>query len=120
MGMEKRLLLDRITLHSRDIAPWGVKGAALVEANLADPGLSVGNRTAVPAGIAAHSIAIQFLPEGGGGFPDAVFGRQNVLQAGHICILRLFQAPKASSLPRGAQGTRGKPAQFASDFARWL
>jgi hypothetical protein len=64
----------------------------VVEANFADTGLSLGNRAAVAAGIATHSIAIQLFPESGVGFPDAVVGSQNVLQRGHGSILRLFKA----------------------------
>ena len=61
----------------------------MVEANFADAGLSLGNRAAVAAGIAAHAIAIQLLPESGVGFADAIVGRQNVVQRGHNYILRL-------------------------------
>src|SRR5208282_1771055 len=120
--MEKRLFLDRVTLHSGDVSPGNVERATVVEPNLADSGLSLGNRAAVTTGIATHSIAIQFFPQSGVVFADAVVGSQDVAQRGHESILRLFEASglcPASSLPQGAQRTQGKPAQFASDFARW-
>jgi len=77
--MEKRLLLDRATLNSGDIAPGNIERTAVIEANLADTGLSLGNRAAVAAGIAAHSIAIQLLPKGRVTFPDADVRSQDVL-----------------------------------------
>ena len=90
--MEKWFLLDGITLHSSDVAPGNVERAAVIEANLADTGLSLGNRAAVAAGIAAHSIAIQLLPEGRVAFADSLVGSQNIAQRGHESILRLFTA----------------------------
>ena len=146
MGMEKRLLFDRVTLDSGDIAPGNVERAAVVEANLADTGLSIGNRTAVAAGIAAHPIAIQLFPQSRVAFADALVSRQNVAQRGHTYILRLW-LPKGCRFCRTVlasllrSGRRGKPrlygladkmvwqklagenkmenpAQFDSDFAR--
>src|SRR5580700_3539096 len=65
VGMEKRLLLDRVTLHSGDIAPGNIERATMVEANLADARLSLCNRAAVPAGIAAHPVAVQLFQRAG-------------------------------------------------------
>src|ERR1700676_5468928 len=89
MSVEKWLLLDRIALHSGNIAPGNVKRAALVKANFADPRLPVGNRAAMSTGIAAHTIAIQLFPECPVALADASVGLKNVLQSGHRCILRL-------------------------------
>ena len=88
--VEKWLLLDRVTLHSGDIAPGNVERAAVVEADLADTGLSLGNRATVAAGITADTIAIQFFPKSRVAFADAVVSRQNVVQGSHTYILRLF------------------------------
>src|ERR1700731_3036883 len=89
MSVEKWLLLDRIALHSRNIAPGNVKCAAEVKTNFADPRLPVGNRAAMSTGIAAHTIAIQLFPQCRGALADARVGRKNILQCGHTCILRL-------------------------------
>jgi len=51
--------------------------------------LSLGNRAAVSAGIAAHAIAIQFFPKRRGAFADALAGGENIAQGGHKYILRL-------------------------------
>jgi hypothetical protein len=59
--MKEWLLLDGIALHSTDITPGNIERPATVEPNLADSGLSIGNRTAVPARIAAHAIAIELF-----------------------------------------------------------
>jgi hypothetical protein len=61
----------------------------MVEANLADTGLSLGNRTAVAAGIAAYSIAIQLFPKSWVAFADASVRSEDVVQRGHRHILRL-------------------------------
>jgi hypothetical protein len=79
MGVEKRLLLDWITLHSSDIAPRNIERAAAVEANLTDTGLSLGNGAAVAAGIAAHSIAIKLFPKGRVAFADASVSSEDVV-----------------------------------------
>ena len=79
MGVEKRLLLNRVTLNSSDIAPGNVERATVIEANFADTGLSLGNRAAVAAGIAAHSIAIQLLPKSRVAFADAGVRSEDVV-----------------------------------------
>ena len=88
MGVKKRLLLDGITLHSGNVAPRSVEFAAVVEANLADSGLTFGDGATVAAGMAAQAIAIQLFPESGVGFADASVGGQNVAQCRHGFILR--------------------------------
>jgi hypothetical protein len=91
VGVEKRLLLDRVTLNSSDIAVGNIECATVIETNLADTGLSLGNRAAVAAGIAAYPIAIQLFPKSRVAFADAGVSSQNVVQRGHESILRLFQ-----------------------------
>jgi hypothetical protein len=59
--MEERLLLDGIALHPAHISPRHVERARLVVAYLANSGLTVGDGTAMTAGVAAHPIAIEFL-----------------------------------------------------------
>jgi hypothetical protein len=89
VSVEKRLLLDRVTLNSSNIAPGNVELATVIEANLADTGLSLGNRAAVAAGVAPYSIAIQLFPKSGVAFADAGVRSEDVVQRGHISILRL-------------------------------
>lgn len=89
MGMKEWFFFDRVTLHSRDITPRSVELATVIEANLTDSGLSLGNWTAVTAGIAANTIAIQFFPKSGVGLADVLIYRQNIAQRGHEHILRL-------------------------------
>jgi len=126
VGVEERLLFDRVTLHSGNIAPGNVERATVVEANLADTGLSLGNRAAVAAGIAAYAIAIQLFPKGGFAFADALVRRQNVVQRGHDSILRLSEGlMEGEFFTTGSTGDTGgnrneDRLQFASDFARWL
>jgi hypothetical protein len=72
--VEEWLLFDGIALDSGNVAPGNVELASAIEANFADSGLPFGNGAAVAAGIAAEAIAIQFFPESGIGFADAVAG----------------------------------------------
>jgi hypothetical protein len=73
MSVEKWLLFDGITLHPGDVSKRSIERAAMVETNLADPGLSVRDGAAMAAGKAPHAIAIQFFPERGGSFADSPF-----------------------------------------------
>jgi hypothetical protein len=91
--MEKRLLLDRIALHSADIAPRNVESPAAVEANFADARLSVGNRAAVSAGVTAYAVTIELLDQVGVGFSNALI--QNVAEGRHAYILSLIVAAEA-------------------------
>ena len=61
VGMEERFLFDGIALHSAHVAPGHVEHATLVVAHLADARLTIGNGTAVSAGVAAHPVAIELL-----------------------------------------------------------
>ncbi len=87
VSVEKRLFLDGVTLHSGNVSPGNVERATAVEANLADAGLSLGNRAAVAAGIATDAIAIQLFPKSGVAFAHALVRRQDVAQRGHSSIL---------------------------------
>ena len=88
VSVEKWFLLDGITLHSSDVAPRNVKRASMVKANPANSGLSFRNWAAVSAGITSHTIAIDFLPKRRVAFTDALIRSKNVVQSGHIHILR--------------------------------
>jgi hypothetical protein len=57
--MEKRLLLDRIALHTAHVATGNVKLPSAVVANLANSGLTLRNGTTMPAGKAPNPIAIK-------------------------------------------------------------
>jgi len=81
VGVKERFFFDRITLHSGDVAPGSVECAPAIEADFADSWLAFGDRAAVAAGVAADAIAIEFLPESGGGFADS--GVEYVAQRGH-------------------------------------
>src|ERR1700722_7262066 len=59
IGMEERLFFDRIALRASNVSPRNVKLAAAVETDLADPGLSLGNRTTMPAGKTTQAIVLQ-------------------------------------------------------------
>jgi hypothetical protein len=81
MGMEERLLLDGIALHSRDVAPGNVKRAAAVVADFADAGLAFGNGAAVAAGETSNTVVVEFFVEGRIGFADPLV--QDITQGGH-------------------------------------
>src|SRR5713226_3853584 len=89
ISVEERLLLDGVTLNSGNIAPGNIERATVIEANLADTGLSLGNRAAVAAGIAAYPIAIQLFPKSRVAFADAGVRSEDVVYRGHRYILRL-------------------------------
>jgi hypothetical protein len=61
ISMEKRLLLNRVALHSPDIAPRHVKLPTLVVADFADSRLTFRNGTTMTAGKAADPIAFDRL-----------------------------------------------------------
>jgi len=79
ISVEERLLLDGVTLNSGNIAPGNIERATVIEANLADTGLSLGNRAAVAAGIAAYPIAIQLFPKSRVAFADAGVRSEDVV-----------------------------------------
>jgi hypothetical protein len=70
--MKERLFLNRIALHAADVAPRHEEAAASVEANFANAHRPVGDGTLVPAGVAAQSIAVEWLDELGRGFACAL------------------------------------------------
>jgi hypothetical protein len=90
--VEEGLLLDGVTLNSGNIAPGNIERATVIEANLADTGLSLGNRAAVAAGIAAYSIAIQLFPKSRVAFADAGVRGKDVVQRDHRYIVRLKES----------------------------
>ena len=59
MGVEEWFLLDGITLGSGGVSPGNVERAAAVVANLADTGLPFGNRAAMSARKATHTITVK-------------------------------------------------------------
>jgi len=63
IGMEKRFLLDGVTLNASDVSPGHVEFAAAIEAHLADADLSIRDGTAVAAGETAYAIALDGLVE---------------------------------------------------------
>ena len=56
--MKERLFFDWIALLSGYVAPRNVELPVAIEADFADSGLAFGNRAAMPAGIAAHTLSI--------------------------------------------------------------
>jgi hypothetical protein len=61
IGMEKRLLLDRIALHPANVSPRNIQRSAAIVANLANSWLTVRNRAAVAASVATHTIAVELF-----------------------------------------------------------
>ncbi len=61
IGMEEGFLFYGVALHTADIAPGNVQGSATVVANLANSGLAIRDRTAVPTGKTAHPVTVKFL-----------------------------------------------------------
>ena len=90
VSMEERLLLNRIALHSANVAPRNIKSPATVVANFANAGLSVGYRATVSAGITAHTIAIKLFNEVGVGLSNTRI--EDVAERGHNLILSLVGA----------------------------
>ena len=66
VGVEEGLLLDGVALHAADVSPGDVEFAPAVVTDLADTNLAFGNGAAVPAGIAAQTLAFEDFPEFGG------------------------------------------------------
>ena len=88
ISMEERLLLDGVALHAGGVSPRDIEFATAIEADLADSGLTVGDRAAVAAGEAAHAIVSERLDEGRISFADSLV--ENVAQGGHGRPLPLF------------------------------
>jgi len=63
VSVEKRLLLDRIALHSADVPPGNVEFSTTVIADFADPRLPFGNWAAMPASEAANAVPFNLLVE---------------------------------------------------------
>jgi len=89
VGVKEGLFLDGIALHSGNVAPGNVERTTMVKTNFANAGLAFWNRATVSTGVATHSIAVELFPKCGVGFADAVVRGKNILQSGHVYILRL-------------------------------
>src|ERR1019366_6019414 len=85
-GVEERLLLDGIALHSGNISERHVKDSASIEADLAYANLAFRNRATVPAGIAAYSIAINRFPKRAITLANPFI--KDLAQRGHMSIVR--------------------------------
>src|SRR5205085_1856931 len=77
--VKERLFLDRIALDAADIAPRHAQTAAVVEANFADPDGALGQRTLMPAGVAAQTSVRQDVVQ----LAVAGFPREHLGQCGH-------------------------------------
>src|SRR5207237_6895791 len=67
IGVEERLLLDRVDLQSRDVAARHLEHAAFVIADLADALEALEDFAAMAAGVAAHGVLVERLDELGRG-----------------------------------------------------
>src|SRR3974377_1661097 len=90
--MEERLLLDGIALHARGVSPRHVELAAAIEAHLAHPCLSLGDRAAMATGETSDAIVAEILHQRGFRFMDS-FG-EDVAQGGQGVPLVLFYRGK--------------------------
>src|SRR6185312_5592916 len=63
IGVEERLFLDGIALHTADISPRYIERSAFVEAYLADSRLAVSDGATVTTRITADTIAVQLFVE---------------------------------------------------------
>ena len=61
--MEERLLLNGIALHTGGVSPGHVEFAAAIKANLAYPGLAIGDWATVSAGKATNTIVTEILDQ---------------------------------------------------------
>src|SRR5271169_2726542 len=89
MCVKEGLLFDRVALHSPDIAPGNVERSASVVANLADAGLAIRDRAAVPTGETAHAVTVESLVKFA--FADVLV--DDIPQGSHI------QPPKSADSP---------------------
>jgi hypothetical protein len=84
--MEERLLLDGIALHAAHISPGNIQLSALIETDLANTQLAFRDRTAVAAGIAAHTLAVELLVQ----IALADVPSENVAERRHRKLPQLF------------------------------
>src|SRR5437764_4862172 len=61
MGMEERLFLNGIALHSCGVSPGNVERAAAIEADFADSGLTFWDGAAVTAGETSDTVIVELL-----------------------------------------------------------
>ena len=93
IGVEERLLLDRIALHAADVAPRHAQPSALVEANLADADRAFGQRAAVPARVAAQPAVGQHVVE----LALAGLAREHISKCGPCASLTAIHCSQISS-----------------------
>jgi len=86
--VEERLFLDGIALHSGGVSPGDEERAAAVEADLADAGLTFGNRATVTAGETADAMVLEFFVERKIRLANSLV--QNVAEGGHRRPLGIF------------------------------
>jgi hypothetical protein len=88
MGMEKRFLFDGVALQSSGISPRNVERTTAIEADLADAGLTLGNRAAMAAGETANTIVVEFFVERSVRFPNSAV--EDFTQGRHRNLLSTF------------------------------
>jgi hypothetical protein len=50
-------------LHAANISPWYVESSSLIETDLTNPSLALGDGAAMTTGVTAHAVAIKFFVE---------------------------------------------------------
>jgi hypothetical protein len=90
MGVEERLLFDRVALGSGGVSPGDVEYAAAVIANFADSRLAFRDGAAVSAGEAADAVVLESFVESGVGFADSLV--ENGTEGGQREPLSYFNA----------------------------
>ena len=81
MDVKKRLLLDGIALHARGVSPRDIEPSAAIEADLANPSLSLGNWALVATRKAANAVVVERGNQRRIGLLDSFV--ENVAQGGH-------------------------------------
>jgi hypothetical protein len=79
MGVEERLLLDRIALHAADVAPRHAQASILVEADFTDADRAFRQRTLMAARVTAQAAVRQDVVE----LPVARFTRKHICKTRH-------------------------------------
>ena len=84
MGVEERLLLDRIALDAADVAPRHLQGSTFVESNFADAGRALRYRALMATRVAAQTVPCELFDQLGRRL--VCTSRQQILQSGHSVI----------------------------------
>jgi hypothetical protein len=87
--VEKRLLLDGITLHAGDVAPRHLQHTVNVAADLADARRTGRNRAIVSAGMAANPVPVETFVDISGTGARA----QELAESPHLSILPVAVNP---------------------------